>query len=85
MRNLLLFFLALGAIWWVRRVLSRLAQARRDDRADAGGAARTEALPERIVECAHCGLLVPETEGVSDDTGFYCSEAHRRAGPRRNA
>ncbi|NLF53125.1 MAG: hypothetical protein GX576_01725 [Thauera phenolivorans] len=85
MRNLLLFFLALGGIWWVRRMLSRLGQARRDDRADKTGATRREALPERIVECAHCGLLVPETEGVSDDTGFYCSEAHRRAGPRRNA
>jgi uncharacterized protein len=37
---------------------------------------------EQMVACAHCGLHVPESEGVRAG-GFFCSEEHRRLGPRR--
>lgn len=63
-------------------------------RAGAGnGPASTS--PQPMVACAHCGVLLPEadalrpgaaTAGAGPHTGphtgpFYCSEAHRRAGP----
>ena len=38
---------------------------------------------EQMVACAHCGLHVPESEGVRGAGGFFCSEEHRRLGPRR--
>lgn len=87
MRNLLIFLLALVGIWWLRRTLRRIGQDRNAAAGTPGrqaGQDRAEALPEHMLECAHCGVHVPETEGVRDPTGFYCSEAHRRAGPRRD-
>ena len=75
MRNLLIFLLVLGGIWWVRRALKRVqrggGQAGRDARLNE---------PERVLACAHCGVHVPESEGVRDDSGFYCCEGHRRLG-----
>jgi uncharacterized protein len=71
-RNLLIFLLVLGGIWWVRRALKRPRR----------GAGREPRLnePERVLACAHCGVHVPESEGVRDESGFYCSEGHRRLG-----
>jgi uncharacterized protein len=37
---------------------------------------------EAIVACRHCGIHVPRAESVEDGSGFYCSEAHRLAGPK---
>ncbi|TAH41749.1 MAG: hypothetical protein EYC67_17160 [Betaproteobacteria bacterium] len=80
MRNLLIFLLALWGIWWVRRALKRAG-----DRRKAGGdqAATPGRGVEHMVECAHCGIHVPETEGVREGDRFFCSEAHRLAGPRK--
>jgi len=75
-RNLLIFLLVLGAIWWVRRAVTRSRAARRDDKRQRAA----ETLPERILACAHCGVHVPEAEGVRDGEAFYCCEAHRRLG-----
>lgn len=76
MRNLLIFLLVLGAVWWVRRALTRSRTTSREDRRQRAA----EALPERILACAHCGVHVPEAEGVRDGEVFYCCEAHRRLG-----
>jgi uncharacterized protein len=82
-RNLLIFILVLIVIWWVRRALHRPTGG-----AGASGArsrARDEALdgPERMLACAHCGVHVPESEGVLEGEVFFCSEDHRRLGVRR--
>ncbi|WP_346288994.1 PP0621 family protein, partial [Zoogloea sp.] len=37
---------------------------------------------EQMVACAHCGLHVPESEGLKGGGQFYCSDEHRRLGPR---
>ena len=38
---------------------------------------------QSMVSCAHCGLHLPEVDALpGPDGGHYCSEAHRRAGPR---
>lgn len=36
--------------------------------------------PERILQCARCGIHLPATEGRFAGGRFYCSEAHRDAG-----
>lgn len=83
MRNLLILILVVACIWWVQRAIARAkeraAEAGRNGRKKGG---RAVAAPERIRECAHCGLNVPESEGVRDGDRFYCSDAHRIAGPR---
>ncbi|MBB4014718.1 PP0621 family protein [Niveibacterium umoris] len=77
MRYILLFLLGLLGIWWLRRLVNG-----ESGRAQSGAAPRAPAPSERIAGCAHCGLHVPESEGVSEGGHFYCSEAHRRLGPR---
>ncbi|QDF98745.1 hypothetical protein CJ010_20510 [Azoarcus sp. DD4] len=85
MRNLLLFVLILVGIWWLRRVLGPKSRGggAGASRGGQGKAPAGEGAMERMVECAHCGVHVPESEGVSDAGRFYCSEAHRRLGPGR--
>ncbi len=37
---------------------------------------------EEMVQCAHCGVHLPDGEAVRDGQGRpYCSAAHRLAGP----
>jgi uncharacterized protein len=37
-----------------------------------------------MLACDHCGVHVPESEGVRQAGGFFCSEEHRRLGARRS-
>ncbi|MBN9696792.1 MAG: hypothetical protein J0L85_13445 [Zoogloea sp.] len=89
MRNLFLFVLFLIGVFYVRRALQRGADAgRQGDRPAPGGAQAdtptrgAEPAFEQMVACAHCGLHVPESEGVKGGGQFYCSDEHRRLGPR---
>lgn len=42
------------------------------------------AQPVAMVPCAHCGVHLPASDALVNDAGQpFCSEAHRRAGPRR--
>ncbi len=44
-------------------------------------AGRSEPVP--MLACAHCGVHLPQTEALTDAAARpYCSEAHRRLGPR---
>ncbi|WP_417070106.1 PP0621 family protein [Niveibacterium terrae] len=76
MRYLLLFLLGLFAVWTLRRTVEGGLRRRHQ------GQPAPRALPETMRECAHCGLHVPESEAERDGEHFYCSPAHRRAGPR---
>lgn len=39
---------------------------------------------EEMVQCAHCGVHLPDGDALRDDLGrVYCSAAHRQAGPAR--
>jgi len=88
-RNLALFILFLIGLFYVRRALrGGLGQGGRKPAGDAPegapAAPRSEVQDfEQMVACAHCGLHVPESEGVRAGGGFYCSDEHRRLGPRR--
>lgn len=75
MGKLLAFLLVLLAIYLLRRALTR---------PPAAPPGRDEPRPEvpaveRMVECAHCGLHVPESEAVMDGGRAFCGEAHRQA------
>lgn len=40
--------------------------------------------PVAMVPCAHCGVHLPGSDALVNEAGQpFCSEAHRRAGPRR--
>lgn len=75
MGKLLVFLLVLLGIYLLRRMLARPPAP------PPGREAGPPAEPgvERMVECAHCGLHIPESEAVKDEALAFCSEAHRRA------
>ena len=78
-RFLLILILLFIVVWWAQRALQRFgaaARARRE-RMKQKGRSR-EQIPERILSCAHCGLHVPESEGVIGEGRFFCCDAHRR-------
>ena len=47
--------------------------------------ARPPQAPAAMVACAHCGLHLPVADAVREGAHVYCSEAHRRLGPRADA
>lgn len=77
MGRLILFVVLVGVVVWMLTTRSR-----RPPGSPRAGR-RPPAEPTAMRECAHCGLHLPQAEALSDDQGRpYCSEAHRRAGPR---
>jgi uncharacterized protein len=84
-RNIFLFILVLIGIFYVRRALRRTGRADGQAADEARGAPaeapREQVVIEQMVACVHCGLHVPESEGLHGAGGFYCSEEHRRLGP----
>jgi uncharacterized protein len=32
--------------------------------------------PARMVQCAHCGVYIPEHEALTHSGRFYCSQGH---------
>jgi len=59
--------------------------ALRGKRTGAKPAAKPEPpRAENMVQCAHCGVHLPEGDTTKDEQGrTYCSQAHRQAGPRQ--
>jgi uncharacterized protein len=42
------------------------------------------AKAEEMVQCAHCGVHLPDGDALRDAQGHaYCGAAHRQAGPAR--
>jgi uncharacterized protein len=73
--KLLIFLLILLGIYLFRRALVRPPappQGRESARPDVPPV-------ERMIECAQCGLHVPESEAVSGEGLSFCCEAHRQA------
>jgi uncharacterized protein len=71
------FFLLLGALAYiVYRVWS--AQKRLHDR-NAASAAR-HGQSETMVQCAVCGVNVPQSEAITAGGRWFCSEEHRLRG-----
>lgn len=78
MKYLLVLVVVVVGLWMLLR--KRQAPAVRPSAKAAKTTAPTLAT---MVACAHCDLRLPQTEALADAEGrLYCSEAHRRAGPR---
>ena len=71
MGKLLLLIAAIALVFWVRRLL-------RAPRGPGPGVRD----PERMVNCAQCGLYLPVSEALEAQDRYYCSEQHRRLGAR---
>jgi uncharacterized protein len=68
---LLAVFVYLAFAW-----LQRAAGTRKSAQAGTGGS------QEKMVTCAHCGVHLPQSDGVSEGSRIFCSDEHRIAGPK---
>lgn len=82
MKYLLILLVALAVVWWLTRIRDRVPPpSRRTPQAPAA-----DDKPAVMVRCEHCGLHLPRDEALpGPESGFYCSDAHRRLGPARSA
>lgn len=80
--KLLLLLALFGLVLWLFKSRSRLP--RDGGKAPARpGKQDPPAQADTMRACAHCGLHLPQAETTRDSEGrFFCSEAHRLAGPR---
>lgn len=76
MRNLLFFLIVLIGVYYLRRLL---AGESRDEQAPTP-TPTPQSDAEHVVPCAHCGLLVPVSEGVKTEGQFFCSHEHAKLG-----
>jgi len=71
----LLLILAIIVVWWLAKGFRR-----NDAHKDA-----PDAVSQKMVNCSHCGLYLPQNEAVADGDKFYCCVEHRRlAGSRQS-
>jgi len=75
MRNLLLFLVVLIGVYYLRRLLAG------ESKEDQAPSVAPQGEAEQVVPCAHCGLLVPASEGVESQGQFFCSSEHAGLGP----
>ena len=83
--------LALGWLVWrmwtisqrrIERSRSRVPVDTSPPASPSGGAVPEESLrPERMVQCAVCGVHLPGSEARFAGGRVYCSDAHRDQGP----
>lgn len=82
MKYLVILIVVLAVFWALTRVRDRVPPPPQRKRPGAGA----DATPAVMVRCEHCGLHLPRDEALpGPETGFYCSDAHRRLGPARRA
>lgn len=43
----------------------------------------TKPAPPRLVQCAHCGVHVGESEAIRSGDRYYCSADHQQRGESR--
>jgi len=68
-----LLFLIIAAVV----IYAIVAGVLRKRRSSASGLTGTV---ENMVNCARCGVNVPQSEAIEDKDHFFCSEEHRRLG-----
>ncbi|RDK02614.1 PP0621 family protein [Cupriavidus lacunae] len=81
-RILILLAVVLGVFWWLRaRAEARLAEhraraARNASQRPAAGPADADADAERMVQCAQCGVHLPQGEAIAWRGLHYCRRSH---------
>lgn len=61
------------AIWLIITVLKRYRKG--IDQPDRG-ATKHQGNSEAMVQCAHCGIHLPESESIESHGQYFCSQAH---------
>jgi uncharacterized protein len=51
-------------------------------RSKASGGKTSDGQAQPMIQCDHCGIHLPTSDAVRDQSGNYCCDAHKLAGPR---
>ena len=70
--KIILVLLAVFALWWLLRATLR-------PRERPPKAASSDAAPQAMLACAHCGMHLPRDEVLPGRGGVFCGAAHRAA------
>ena len=69
-------------IWRKQQRLDGAAEEQQKQRTAANRAnPRTPLIPQEMVPCARCGLILPKSEALQQGDKNYCSADHQRQGP----
>lgn len=85
MNKLILWLVVAAIVIYIGRQYNRMrAQAR--TQAPSNNAAPAASLPgERMVQCAHCGIYLPQSEAIKTGGHTWCSPEHASLGPAPSA
>ena len=72
----ILFFAAIAAVIYFGWRSVRMKQMEKSVQ-------KTQQSGERMVQCANCGVYVPESEAIRIGRDCYCCREHAEAGRRR--
>lgn len=76
MLKILTFLMIVFGVYYFRRLLNRASDE------ETLARSQTSPIPETMVSCAYCSLLVPESESLRLGKFHFCSTEHRALGPK---
>ena len=68
-------------IWRKQQRLDGAAEEQQKRRQQNRANPRTPLIPQEMVPCARCGLILPKSEALQQGDKNYCSADHQRQGP----
>ena len=71
MKFVLMMVAVLALLWLLRSSLRRRLPPKAPPVAPVGA--------QKIISCAHCGVMLPRDEALPGRGGVFCDEAHRTA------
>lgn len=79
MKYLLVLIVLLIAynVWRKQRIDDRQANEQQRRSPPAG----TPRIPQQMVPCARCGLMLPQSDALERDGRHFCCAEHREQGP----
>jgi uncharacterized protein len=77
MGQLLRLLIILVGLWLVLRIIKQALTSR------SKTPSRRKPAITNMVECAHCGLHLPESEALMKENKYFCGEEHLQAAKQR--
>ena len=74
MKYLIVLLVVAVVVWLLLRSRKSARPASRNATPEPG--------PQAMLQCSHCGVHLPRAEALVDESGAFCTDAHRLAGPR---
>jgi uncharacterized protein len=78
-RLLFIFLVGFIAYFLIKSYFKKLNQQQRPPDVNA----ENKAEDKKMLRCEHCGIHAPQSEGVTAEGKFYCSDEHYRLSAKK--